>query len=280
VIQRRRSRASAPLDDADSLTSTWFDGRALDQIHARYRTYPLVDVSYATVRDFVESFEHLNPLACAQGDLKDVQRPWTLKSILSSVPRGGRVLEIGGGQPYVADLLARMGYEVWLVDPYDGSGNGPVEYEFYKAACPRVRFVRSVFNQSLRNVPEKAFDCIFSISVLEHIHLDGLTGAFSGLDRFLSENGVSVHAVDHVHKGRGDVAHLEKLRFIVASLGLSLPKLEQQLAALGDDTETYYLSAESHNRWRGSLPYDEFPMRICVSVHLISSAAQFAGARS
>jgi hypothetical protein len=40
------------------------------------------------------------------------------------------------------------------------------------------------------------------------------------------------------------------------------------------DTETYYLSAESHNRWRGNVPYREFPMRVCVSIQFISAAGQ------
>jgi len=31
-----------------------------------------------------------------------VQRPWVLKAILGRVPRGGRVLEIGAGEPLVA----------------------------------------------------------------------------------------------------------------------------------------------------------------------------------
>src|SRR5207248_6507130 len=61
----------------------------------------------ATVKDFVDSHEYLRPLATVQGDLKDVQRPWAVKAILANVPRGGRVLEIGAGQPFVADLLAR-----------------------------------------------------------------------------------------------------------------------------------------------------------------------------
>jgi hypothetical protein len=44
--------------------------------------------------------------------LKDVQRPWMLKAVFGRLPRGARLLEIGGGDPWVADLLARLGYEV------------------------------------------------------------------------------------------------------------------------------------------------------------------------
>jgi FkbM family methyltransferase len=35
------------------------------------------------------------------------------------------------------------------------------------------------------------------------------------------------------------------------------------------DPDTYYLSAESHNRWRGSIDYDVFPMRRVQSMQLV-----------
>ena len=130
-----------------------------------------------------------------------MQRPWALKAILAAVPRGGKLLEIGAGQPFVADLLARLGYDVWLVDPYDGSGNGPVEYETFRAACPQVRFVRANFDDQLLEIPASSFDCVYSISVLEHIDLPGLDGVIEGMRRCLLPSGRSIHAVDHVHRG-------------------------------------------------------------------------------
>src|SRR3954470_17816750 len=99
-------------------TKAWFDDDALDRIAQRYRGFGIEPLSYATVKDYCDSFDHLRPLATANADLKDVQRPWVLKAILSRVPRGGRVLEIGAGEPFVADILERLGYEVSIVDPY------------------------------------------------------------------------------------------------------------------------------------------------------------------
>ena len=74
------------------------------------------------------------PTACrcwrrANGDLKDVQRPWVLKAIVGAVPPGSRLLEIGAGEPLVAELLARLGYDVTVVDPYDGRDRGPTDLE-------------------------------------------------------------------------------------------------------------------------------------------------------
>lgn len=244
----------------------------------RYASYRAPRIGYATVADFVDSFEHLQPLATAQGDLKDVQRPWTLKTVLGSVPPGGRVLEIGGGQPFVADLLSRLGYEVWLVDPYDGSGNGPVEFEMFRTACPRVRFVRDLFSDQLVEVPASSFDCVYSISVLEHIEPAALDGVVSGIHRCLGPAGRSIHAVDHVHRGNGADDHLTQLHALTESFGVERAKLDAVLAELTTDTETYFLSAESHNRWRGNVPYDEFPMRVCVSIHYATGADDIGAA--
>jgi 2-polyprenyl-3-methyl-5-hydroxy-6-metoxy-1,4-benzoquinol methylase len=270
----RRGRELARPRSAASLTGGWFDDATLATIADRYARYATATLSYATVRDFVDSFEHVQPLATAQGDLKDVQRPWTLKAVLGAVPRGGRVLEIGAGQPYVADLLARLGYEVWVVDPYDGSGNGPLEYEQFRAACPGIRFVRETFRDDLREIPREAFDCIYSISVLEHI--PDLDQVMMGMKRSLRPAGLSVHSVDHVHLGRGDAEHREHLTYMLKRFGIPAEELDRVARIWSDDPDTYYLSAESHNRWRGSTPYDDFPMRVCVSVQAVTPAAEMA----
>jgi SAM-dependent methyltransferase len=253
-----------------TLTSSWFGDAELEALRDRYRSHPTPRLGYATVRDFVDGWEHLRPLATAQGDLKDAQRPWTLKALLARVPMAGRVLEIGAGQPYVADLLARLGYDVWVVDPYDGSGNGPVEYERYCAECPDVRFVRERFRDGLAELEPRSFDAVYSISVLEHVDGAGLGAIARGMREALLPSGVSIHSVDHVLRGRGAEEHLSRLRSIVERFGGTAAELDETLARASADTDTYYLSAEAHNRWRGNLPYDDFPMRVCVSVQLVT----------
>jgi hypothetical protein len=111
-----------------------------------------------------------------------------LKAILSVVPPGSRILEVGAGEPFIADILDRLDYEVWVVDPYDGTGNGPLECEQFRTGFEEI-------------------------------------------------------------------------------------ELRQLIERMSADHETYYLSAESHNRWRGVRSYDEFPMRVCVSIQIISRAA-------
>jgi glycosyltransferase involved in cell wall biosynthesis/2-polyprenyl-3-methyl-5-hydroxy-6-metoxy-1,4-benzoquinol methylase len=269
-----RSESLQKQDRRSYKTSTWFDDEKLAETAARYREYfETVPLSYATARDFSDSFDYLRPIATANGDLKDSQRPWALKAILSVVPPGSRVLEIGAGEPFIADILDRLDYEVWVVDPYDGTGNGPLEYERFRKECPRVNFVRGLFGEQVLPAPPGGFDCIYSISVLEHIPDKALEGVFAGMKKYLQPNGWSIHAVDHVHRGSGAEKHYKNLKSMVLWSGFEETELTQLIERMAADNETYYLSAESHNRWRGVRSYDKFPMRVCVSVQIISRAA-------
>jgi glycosyltransferase involved in cell wall biosynthesis len=266
---------SEPLKDGlPHKTDTWFANNQLADIAAKYGNCRLKiePLSYATVRDFCDSFDNLYPLAIANGDLKDSQRPWMVKAILSAVPPKSRVLEIGAGEPFVADILDRLGYEVWVVDPYDGTGNGPIEYERFRKECPRVHFIRGLFGQQILSAPPAGFSCIYSISVLEHISSAALEDVFAGIRKYLRPEGWSIHAIDHVHKGKGAAEHYENLKSTVLFSGFQELELTRLLTRMDADHDTYYLSAESHNRWRGSLAYDEFPMRVCVSIQIASRA--------
>ena len=64
------------------------------------------ETSYATVRDYCESLDYLPHITGVDGDLKNVQRPWTVKALLRAVPPPARLLEIGGGEPIVTAYCA------------------------------------------------------------------------------------------------------------------------------------------------------------------------------
>ena len=244
--------------------------RSLWPVAERYSgAFATPPISYGTVADLADSADHMPGLAVTSFDMKDLQRCWTIKAILGKVERGSRIVEIGAGEPFVAGMLSRLGYDVTVVDPYDGSGNGPRDFKRYQSAFPDLRFVRAQFppEESLGEVAS-----VYSISVLEHVPFEQVGPLVeAGQDLVAPHGGCSIHAVDHVLAGWGADEYAEKLTQIVASLGLSEQDLAAQIERMKNDPETYFVSAEAYNRWRGDVPYAEYPMRRVGSVNLVRS---------
>ena len=241
-----------------------------DALRQRYTHYRPPRVGYATVRDFCDSVEHLPELATANA--RHEGRPATMdRQSRDRMPApGARLLEIGAGDPLVADLLDRLGYQVTVVDPYDGRDGGPSDVERIRAAYPRVRVLQGLFPEVVE--AEQPFDLVYSISVLEHIPNHAVADICSGLLRLTRPGGYTTHAVDHVHLGDDDAEHLDRLRSIVAGLGIGAAEFNAVLDHLERDPETYFLSAAAHNRWRGNTPYGGISHApVCVHLNLAVS---------
>jgi hypothetical protein len=238
------------------------------------------DASYATVRDYCESVDFLPQISGMDGDLKNVQRPWVVKAILGAIPSPARLLEIGGGEPVVSGFLSELGYDVTLIDPYDGFGNGPTDYERYVARFPQVKIVREYFRPDLAQFQPASFDGIFSVSVLEHIPLEPLRSCFEAVERFLVANGASIHCFDFILQGAASEYDRKtaqeilehQARLAQRPVSENLPALIEQMNV---DVETFYLSPQGHHHWRGGRPYEEFPFRKVVS---LQTTARKAGA--
>ena len=234
-------------------------------------SFELEPIAYGTVRDYADSTENMLGLASASTDMKNVQRCWMVKAVLGRVARGSRLVEIGAGEPLVAGVLSRLGYQVTVVDPYDGSGNGPREYSRFTTEYPDLKFIRDQFppSQGLAG----PYDCVYSVSVLEHVPLEAVDAVIEGAHAALRERGgCQIHAVDHVLAGWGADPHRQGLERIAAAIGLDGERLAETIERMERDPETYLVSAEAHNQWRGAVPYDSYPMRRIGSVNLFSSA--------
>ena len=90
----------------------------------------------------------------------------------------------------------------------------------------------------------------------------------------LQPGGCAIHAIDHVVAGWGTEEHLERLDAITRSSGLPIERLHEAIRGLEQDPEAYFVSAEAHERWRGRLPYQHYPMRRIASIGLLSRRAQ------
>lgn len=235
------------------------------------------ETSYATVCDYCESVDHLPQITGLDGDLKNVQRPWAVKTLLRAVPPPARLLEIGGGEPIVSGFLSELGYDVTLVDPYDGFGNGPTAYEIYVECFPNVKIVRSYFEPNMGTLAPDSFDAIFSVSVLEHLPAEAAGKCFQAIQEFLAPGGASIHCFDFVLQGIGQEYDLTSARNIL----MHQAQLENRAAENGfddlierlkADVETFFLPPQGHHHWRGGLPYEKFPFRKVVSLQTIAFA--------
>jgi len=231
--------------------------------------------SYATVRDYCESRDELPLITPLDGDLKNVQRPWAAKTIMAHVPPPARLLEIGGGEPIVSGFLAELGYDVTIVDPYDGFANGPTDYQRYLDLFPHVKIVREYLRPGLPGLAPHSFDAIFSISVLEHLPPEPLSACFDAVGEFLSSAGASIHCFDFILQGNGDAYDLVNAQRILAEQqritgGADGTPFEELLQQLRLDVETFFLSPQGHHNWRGGRPYPEFPFRKVVSLQTIA----------
>lgn len=246
------------------------------EIVARFSTPKQTrETSYATVRDYCESLDHLPQITGLDGDLKNVQRPWAVKALLRAVPPPARLLEIGGGEPIASGFLHELGYDVTLVDPYDGFGNGPTDYDNYVACFPNVKIVRGYFEPHLPAFPPASFDAIFSVSVLEHLPREAAAKCFLAIEEFLAPGGASIHCFDFILQGVAQEYDLTG----ASNLLRRQAQLEKRstetgfadlLEQLKGDVETFFLSPQGHHHWRRGLPYEKFPFRKVVSLQTIA----------
>jgi glycosyltransferase involved in cell wall biosynthesis/SAM-dependent methyltransferase len=248
----------------------------------RYSETKFGPLSYATVRDYCDSADHLKFL-CTVNDLKDVQRPWTAKALIGELKPGASILEIGAGEPRVAGFMETLGWKVSICDPYDGSGHGPTEYRHYCRMYPKVKIIRSVFDENVAGPIAGQMDAVYSISVLEHVKGPDLEKLFAGIQTALKPGGLSLHCADTVVQGNGTEFHVEQMAKILqhqnrlagndVAWDQCLKQITGLVAAAMSDLETFFLGPQGHNQWRGATEYDKFPFRKCISVQFVARKA-------
>ncbi len=110
---------------------------------------------------------------CWQQELEAI-KDW----FAAGVAEKAKLLEIGGGNGFLAKCLADMGFDVVSIDP---EPRQPSYFTVKKGDSTRLEF------------EDKSFDIIFSSNVLEHI--TDLSTAFSEMKRVLKNGGIMVHTM-------------------------------------------------------------------------------------
>jgi ubiquinone/menaquinone biosynthesis C-methylase UbiE len=182
--------------------------------------------------------------------LKCYQDLLVLAFIEDNVLPGSRILDVGGGHSRLLRHLAPH-YECWLIDEFNGMGNGPkdVKPEGY-------RVVKGLMGQFLReSLPDDSFDLVFSVSALEHCPRDAETvrAVIEDLDRVTKPGGMNVHCLDAVitRQRPGELSIVHQLFFDRATYPVPKP------ASIIADPDLYKLPENIYRNWKMPQPYDQ-----------------------
>jgi hypothetical protein len=78
VLGRRVAQAELQSEQSEPSITRLAPQKEVASLRQRYAKFPVPELGYATVADYVDSLENLPDLAQINRDLKDVQRPWML----------------------------------------------------------------------------------------------------------------------------------------------------------------------------------------------------------
>ncbi len=232
---------------------------------------PAEGISYATAADLAESADAMPKLIAASPPPLGIQRGWAIKALLGSVPEGASILEVAGSGPMAAGVLARLGYRVTVLDPFDGTASEPHRFTAVTRDYSALDFIRDRF-PTTASLPAK-YAAVYSTGLLDRLEPERAGAAAEAAIAALEPGGVVALAFAHVLAGWGaddSAARLERLAQVV---GIDDAAVDAALAPMADDPETYLVSAEAHDSWRGSVPYGSYPMRRIGSLNVLVRGA-------
>jgi glycosyltransferase involved in cell wall biosynthesis len=258
-------------------TSKPSDEKAMN-LTKRYAQAKFPAISYATVRDYSDSADHLRFL-CTMNDLKDVQRPWTAKAILGELRPGGKLLELGGGESIVGSFLHTLGWQVTLCDVEKPTENAAPQTERIRLRGSGVKLLQSRFDLPAAQAIGGQMEGVYSITVMERKSAAELEEIFAAIATALRPGGISVHCIDAVVQGNGDGYYMEQAARILqlqnrlagqeTPFDACMQTVRDLFATALKDVETFFLGPQGHNKWRGQMEYEKFPFRRCISVQFL-----------
>ncbi|WP_243370205.1 glycosyltransferase [Geotalea sp. SG265] len=173
-------------------------------------------------------------------DLKTYQDLLVFTFIMDNVPQGARILEVGGGESRVLAALHKR-YECWNLDKLEGIGNGlrMIKNNDY-------RLIRDYIGSFSSELPEKYFDLVFSISVLEHIveNKETWQAICRDLERIMAPGAYSLHCFDVAITKNGPWSN-KLLPYLFQKFHTSNQFVP--LTHPAQDHNTFYLSEKAYN---------------------------------
>lgn len=166
--------------------------------------------------------------------------------IIDNLPPGSKLLEVGGGNSRVIEALQKQ-YEIWNVDKFEGVGNGPLQISNDRGH----HLVSAYMGEFSPELPDDYFDCVFSLSTLEHVYPETeetFKNVCDDINRVLKSGGLSLHLFDVVSEKEGvqiNVWTNQLLLYIfqnIETVNQMIPFAEMQ-----KDRDLYVMSEAAYN---------------------------------
>jgi ubiquinone/menaquinone biosynthesis C-methylase UbiE len=187
--------------------------------------------------------DYVNPLT---SDLKRYQDLLVFSFIRRNVPKGSKILEVGGGQSRILARLSKE-YECWNVDKLEGVGNGPKV-----AQQDNVTLIKSYIGDFSKDIPSSYFDLVFSVSALEHVpesDLQFFTHILDDINRIMRPNGTSIHAFDIVFQNNRIKRMNSFINHVFKNVNTENKYIDPELAIMSEDF--YLMGKEAYDKiWK------------------------------
>ncbi len=224
-----------------------------------------ISIEYPRVSDYVRYTETYPELMGSS--LKEVQRAWVFDKLCDLLPDRSRVIDLGGSSCELADYMSSR-YQMTVVDPYDGSGNGPKTPEHVRRKFPHLNIIQGFLDS---DTTLSGYDAVVSSSVVEHIPVEAHASTVAGIYKALKPGGFSIHSIDLTVRGVN--GFMERFGALIESFvsthrcWIDIDALRREMLA---DVETYYLSPAMYNQWRKGRPFKNYPWRQVSSVNFVA----------
>jgi hypothetical protein len=196
--------------------------------------------------------------------LKHIQDAWTLHRLHGM--RDAKVIEVGGGVSRVLPALDDSN-ERWNLDDFGGDGNGVTE----APDMPSIRLVREKMGSFSGELPDRYFDLVFSISVIEHLPYTALEDFWRDHARIMKPGATAVHTIDLYLGDEPDPRMKRRLEMYVeqpAAHGLVLVEPAKLPPSLAFRCDMASNSDWGMWRWNKNVPTLESVRRVSQSVSL------------
>lgn len=166
----------------------------------------LTHVSFATVEQLFKYKSEGFKLECFPGyspdqwGIKAHNRPWI--EAAGNFTRGQNVMEVGGAYSLLPKYLGdKFGVKPWIGDDFGmGSDSGMWsrwgDPRSLPEMYPSVEYIFAPMGKFDERYPSSHFDCIFTVSTLEHIPYESRVDVFKDMNRCLKPGGRQLHSID------------------------------------------------------------------------------------